>query len=983
MPKASPLALVLVLAVTATSLSLCSKASRSHAPAPAAEIRQAPAMPAPAVLVRPPKEPPATAVVAAVTPRPWPQAASDIAPDPGATFGTLPNGFRYIIYPHGEPPKRVSLRLHIASGSLMEADNQRGVAHFLEHMMFNGSKHFAADELVPRMQRLGIAFGAHVNAYTSFDETVYMLDLPDLAPDTQNLAFTVMRDFGDGALLAAAEIDKERGVILSEKISRDSVNYRLMEQQFADILPDSLLTKRFPIGLEDVIKTAPRERFVDFYSRYYTPERMTFIVVGDIDAAAMRGRIEATFGSMIAPAQAAPAPDLGKIHLPEGIETAVLHDKEVSSTDVSLMLVRAYQAKPDSTATRAERMPLEIAHSILGRRFERIAKEKNSPVAEGTASRQVLFNFVELGSISITAADDRWQEVVPILEHEWRRALNHGFTASELAEAKSNLLNAYEQEVKQQATRKSEAIASELVKSINPQDVFSDPATDLAIARRCLEAIDLEACHRAFKAFWEAPGYHLVLTTKDQPANAKQDLAALFEEARGAPVEAPAARAAQVFDYTNFGKPGSVATRKEVADLGITQLVLSNKVRINLKRTEFERGKIRLLARIGSGKLTQPKGQPMLDVFATAVFGGGGLGKHSNDDLEQILAGKNVAASLNIADDAFTLGGATTPADFTLQCQLMCATLTDPGYREDALWQFKKEIPVLYQKLNHTPSGPEQEMTGWLHGGDSRFATAPVEKLSAYTLADAKKWLTPELTQGYLELTIVGDFEPDKVLPDLLATFGALPARAATAPALADARKVKFPTAPDTRTFTYDSKIPQAVAFTLWKTAGLRGNQKESRRLNLLAEILGDRLREEIREKLGASYSPNAGLAGSDALEGMGYILSESIGKPADLERLLNTMRDQANLLATQGATADELDRALKPTLGQLDKSLRDNTYWLGTVMSQCQADPKRLELARSRDADYRSITLKEINALAQKYLPAQNALLVAIKPGE
>jgi zinc protease len=197
------------------------------------------------------------------------------------------------------------------------------------------------------------------------------------------------------------------------------------------------------------------------------------------------------------------------------------------------------------------------------------------------------------------------------------------------------------------------------------------------------------------------------------------------------------------------------------------------------------------------------------------------------------------------------------------------------------------------------------------------------------------------------------------------------------------ARKIKFPKAPATQTYTYQSKIEQGVAFTLWKTAGLRGNQQEFRRLNLLAGIFGDRLREEIREKLGAAYSPHAVAAGSDALESMGYIISESIGKPADLELLVNTMRDHANQLATQGATVDELDRVLKPTLGQLEKSLRDNNYWLGTVMSQCQEDPKRLELARNRDADYRSITLKEINTLAQKYLTAPNALLVSIRPKE
>lgn len=980
MQKATPLVLVLILAVTATFLSVRPKQAPSAAKTTAAESSKSPEIPAKG-------EPVPTAktdtAVAKVTPRPWPQASSDIAPDPGATFGTLENGLRYIIYPNAEPPKRVSLRLHIAAGSLMEAEDQRGIAHFLEHMVFNGTKHYSAADLVPQMQRLGIAFGAHANAYTSFDETVYMLDLPDLSEDTQNLAFTVMRDFGDGALLTAEEIKKERDVILSEKISRDSVNYRLMEQQFAKILPDSLISRRFPIGTEEVIKSAPRERFVDLYTRFYTPERMTFVVVGDIKPEEVRARIEATFASMSNPANPGTNPELGKIHQPEGIEASVFHDKELTSTDVSLMLVRPHVEKPDTAATRAENMPLEIAHSILDRRFERISKEKNSPVSGGSASKDILFNNVELGSISITAADDRWQDVVPVLEQEFRRAMEHGFTETELAEAKSNLLNAYEQQVKQKATRKSEGIATVLAKSINDREVFSDPETDLELAKKSLEAIDTAACHRALKTFWDAPGYHLILTTKEKPENAEKDLSALFEDSRGTPVEANAARALQVFDYSDFGKPGTIASRKEIADLGITQWVLANKVRVNLKRTDFEQGKIRVLARIGSGKLTQPKDMPMLGHFAQAVYEGGGLGKYSNDDLQQILAGRNVSSTLMIGEDAFTLGGTTTPADFTTQCQLMCASITDPGYREEALWQFQKAIPMLYQQLRHTPAGPQQEMEAWLHGGDSRFTVAPVEKLSSYTIDDAKKWLTPELTKGYLELTIVGDFDPDKIQADLLATFGALPARAAAAPPLAEARKVKFPNAPAAKTFTYESKIPQGVAFTLWKTNGIRNNQKEFRRLNILAEILGDRLREEIREKLGASYSPNAGATGSDALDGFGYILSESIGKPGDLEKLLNTMREQADNLATQGATADELDRALKPTLGMLAKSLRDNGYWLNTVMSQSQADPKRLDLARTRDADYRSITLAEINALAKKHLAAENALLITIKPQE
>ncbi len=977
MQKATPLILVLVLAATATFLSLRPQPEKSaQAPPPAVSEATKPA-------VNPAAAAPATAsdTTAKIEPRVWPQASSDVPADPKATFGTLPNGLRYIIYPNTEPPKRVSFRLHVAAGSLMEADDQQGLAHFLEHMVFNGSKDYTAADLIPKMQRLGIAFGAHANAYTSFDETVYMLDLPDLSDETLKLGYTVMRDFGDGALLEADEIDKERGVILSEKMSRDSVSTRLMEQQFAALLPGSLVSRRFPIGTEDVIKGAARERFTDFYTRYYTPERMTFVVVGDIDPAEVAKRIETTFGSMQNPAGAGKNPDLGTIKSPEGIQASVFADKEVSSTEVSLMLTRPFVQKPDTSAVRIERMPLDLAHSIISRRFQRISQQENSPVSAGSASRFDLFNYAELGSIDVTAADDRWQEAVPILEQEFRRAMEFGFTEAELAEAKANILNAYEQAVKQKPTRKSEGIATVLVRSLNDNAVFSEPETNLEIAKKGLESINIASVHEALKTFWTAPGYHLVLTTKEKPEGAENNLSALFQDSVGKPVTAPAATVIEPFGYTTFGKPGTVTTRTEVADLGITQLVLSNKIRVNLKPTDFEKNRIRIQARIGSGKLSQPKDSPMLDTFASAIFDGGGLAKHSNDDLQRILAGRNVSSNFGITEDAFILAGSTTPADFALETQLLVATLTDPGYRTEGLWQFQKAIPTIYQELKHTTAGPEQEMDAWLHGNDPRFTVAPVEKLSAYTIADAKKWLTPELTKGYLELTIVGDFQVDAILPQILATFGALPARAATPAALPEARLVQFPNAPAEKTFTFDSKIPQAVATAIWKASGIRNNQREFRRFNVLADIYENRVREEIREKLGASYSPNAGATGSDTLENFGYIIGQSVGKPEDLALLLKTMRELAHELAQKGATVDELDRALKPTLGQLDKTLRDNNYWLSTVMSQSQADPKRLELARTRESDYRSITLAEINALAKKYLVAENALLIGIKP--
>lgn len=965
MRNASPLVLTLILALTAIIL-----AFRGNKPDEKPDEKPAP--------------PPAASV--AVEARAWPQEKSDIAPDPSAVFGTLENGMRYMILPNAEPPNRLSLRLHIAAGSLMEEEDQRGVAHFLEHMVFNGTKrHKDANTLIREMQTRGIAFGAHVNAYTSFDETVYMLDLPDLKPDTMKLTFGVLRDFADGALLSKEEIDAERGVILAEKASRDSVEYRMMLKQFQTMLPGSLIGQRFPIGEEEVIKTAPRERFADFYQKYYTPERMTFVAVGNIDAAELELTIKETFGTLVNPEKPGTDPDMGQVAIPEGVKAHIFSDPELTSTDVSLNLVRPYERKPDTKETRAARFPVEIAHSIMGRRFERITKQENSPVSAGSASKFALFNELEMGSVSLTAADDRWQEVVPVLENELRRAKEHGFTEAELSEAKANLLNAYREEVKRKDTRKSDSLATAIASSVNDGSVFSTPEMDLALAEEILKGITVEKVHADFVKFWEAPGYHLVLSTKENPESSpstEETLATLYKESSATTVEPPAARALIPFGYTDFGKPGTVAKTVEVEDLGITQIKLANNVRINLKKTDFEQNRIRMMARIGSGQLSQPKDTPMFDKFANAIFDGGGLGKHTNDELSEILAGRNVSAALSIGEDAFTLSGSTTPDDQLLQLQIMVASLTAPGYRPEALWQFQKAIPMLFQSIKHTTNGPMMEMDAWLHGGDFRFSVPTQEKVSNYTIDQVKAWLTPELEKGYLELTIVGDFDQEALLKDLLATFGTLKKRDAAPPAETPlSRGVDFPIPPSEKIFSYESKIPQAAATAVWKTDGMRGNIPEVRRLNVLSEIYGDRLREEIREKLGASYSPNAGAGGSDALEGFGYLIGQSIGKPDDIPLLLTTMETIATEFSEKGATQDELDRALAPTLSNLEKTLRDNSYWLSTVLSQSQSDPEKLELARSRDKDYRSITLDDINALAKKYYAPGNLHKISILP--
>lgn len=974
MRNPTPFILSLLLALLAIILIVTGKESPSAEPAPAQ-------VETPAETPLEITEPPAPQTV--TQPTPWPFENSDITPDPDAVFGSLPNGFRYIILPNEEPPNRLSIRLHVAAGSLQEEENQRGLAHFLEHMVFNGSKNYKdANAMIREMQSRGIAFGAHVNAYTSFDETVYMFDLPNVKPDTLDLAFGIMRDFGDGALLSPEEIEAERGVILAEKASRDSVQYRMMEQQFTALIPDSLIAQRFPIGIESVIQEAQRDRFVDFYENHYIPSKMTFVVVGHVDPGPMQKRIAETFGSMENPETQKPSPELGSVSPPEGLKTHIFSDPELDSSDVSINLVRPYEKLPDTSENRSARIPLKIAHAILTRRLERLAKSENSPISGGSAAQYTLFNELELGTISVTVAEDRWADSTRILEQEFRRALEFPFTTRELNEAKANFLNTFQEAVNRKDTRKSETLASAIAGSVNDGTVFSTPETNLEIVSQALAELTVEDTHQAFKSFWNAPGYHLVLSTKTAPENARTILSETYTASSKGLIEAPEDGEATPFGYTDFGPAGSVALTTEVEDLDVHQITLSNNIRINLKQTPFEKNRIRFLARIGTGQLSQPDNTPMLDKFATAVFNAGGLGKHSNDDLFEILAGKNVASTLSVSEDALLLSGSTTPEDQLLQLQLMTAMISDPGYRPEALWQFRKNIPVLFQNLKHTTAGPMAELQAWLHQNDFRYSVPKQEDLSNYSLDQVKTWLDPQLANGAMELSIVGDFNREELLADILSTLGTLPERALEPTGeTPQNRKITLPQPPAEKQFTYDSKIPQAIATAIWKTNGIRDNIPEFRRLNILSEIYGDRLREEVREKLGASYSPNAGASGSDALENFGYLIAQAICKPDDVPRLLETMQTIGSEIAENGASQDELDRALAPTLTSLEKSLRDNNYWLSTVLSGSQNNPERLEYARTRDEDYRSIKLETINDLAAKYYQPSNLLRISTLP--
>ena len=909
--------------------------------------------------------------------RPFAHEISDLEADPAVTWGRLDNGLRYALMHNNEPPDRVSMRLHVAAGSIHETEAQRGLAHFLEHMAFNGTENYTSSELVEFLQTLGFAFGPDLNAYTGFDETVYMLDLPRNDRDMVAECLLVFREWADRITFDPAEIETERGVILNEKLDRDTVDFRIMERQLKTMLPDALLVERFPIGIEEVIRGAQRDEFIRFYEKHYTADRMTVVVVGDFDMEDMRGMIHEKFGDMRY-ADPVPEPtDMGKI---DSFSKRVLHfhDEEVSSTDAGLLEVRPYQPRPDTAAERARMLPRQLALSMINRRLARLAREENAGFVSANVYAYDMLDFVEFSGIGVTAEEDDWQRALAVAENELRRALEFGFTDSEFSEATANLLRSYEEAVKSRETARSQGLVMGIVRGLSGDRVFTSAEDNLARLNETLPQITVEDCLEAFRELWTGQNRVISVTTKEEIPDAEQAILAIYEAATATPVVAPEESALDEFAYSDTGEPGTIVERRTIDDLGITQWVLSNGVRINLKPTEFERNRISMTSRFGGGLLELPTDRPGFPMVAEIMFGGGGLEAHSAEDLERIFAGKRVGVSLGIDDDAFTLSGATTPEDLGSQLRLFRAFLLHPGFREEPERQLRRQLPILAVQTTTTPEGVfGTRGRRWMAGGDPRFGIEDISKLGNYNREQVREWLETPLREAALEFSMVGDFVVEDVEDVILATLGTLPPRQDSRPSFEDQRQVR-PLPTENHTISYQSQIPRTLNIVLWPSEDMSDIQL-TRRLNVLGSVLNDRVRRAVREELGEAYSPRVSHSSSDTFTDHGYFIAMSSGEPAQSQVVTEAIISVAAALAEEGADEDEFTRAINPLVTGIETQMRNNSYWLGTVLAASQEKPERIDWARTMLEDYQSITLEEINKLAAHYLTADHAVTLLV----
>lgn len=911
----------------------------------------------------------------------WPQDASDLAPDPAVRYGQLENGLRYAILANETPPNVASVRMVFNMGSLGELDDQRGVAHFIEHMAFNGSTHVAEGEMVPLLERHGLQFGPDTNAFTGRDTVGYQLDLPEADDESIDTALFLMRETASELLFDPEAIDRERGVVLSEERFRNTAIRRWSTALQYFQLPGTLIPERDPIGTVEILETAQRDRFVDYYENFYVPQRAMVVVVGSIDPDMIEQKIRDTFADWQSRELVRPDPELGNVDASRPFSVGYLNDPEVY-TIFTVNMIRPHVAVTDTAESRFRDNLINFGDAILSRRLGTIVNSGVSPLLQAGASHTSDYDLADEASVLAVATPERWREAVGTIEQELRRATEYGFTQAELDEQLANFRTRLQSSADQAGTRASDELSDALWSSWRGDQVFTTPASSLGRFEASLERVTLDAVNAAWRAQWSDAEPLLFLATSQQIEDPEATIRAVWEASAAEPVTAPEDTGDQSFAYTDFGPAGAVAEREVIEDLGLVRLRFENGVAVTLKQTDFADQSILLRVQFGRGEL-EPRPVPAVDIVTSSAFAASGLGAHSADDLGRVLAGRSVGVGFNVGDDNFSFSAATTPTDFQVQLDVFAAFMSDPGWREEGLAQYRGQAPEIRRNLYSSPTGILQaDVARMLHGGDPRYGYPDDEEVSGVDIAAMRGYLDPALEHAPIEITIVGDIDEDAVIAAVASSFGALPPRAASWPDYDEARNILFPAATsEPVVLHHNGPDYQAMANVYWPTFD-DSDVHRTRVLSLLRSVFDLKLTERLREADGFTYSAFNSSTASDVYPDYGYLW---VGVDIRVENVAATyaaIDELAADLSNGEITEDEVLRARRPVLEQIEDAFESNGAWLNWL-SQSWDKPERLDRIRGLVSDYEDISRDELVELAASYLQPEASWRVTILPRE
>ena len=858
--------------------------------------------------------------------------------------------------------------------------DQRGLAHFIEHMAFNGTKNIPEGEMVKRLERYGLAFGADTNAYTSFDETVYTLDLPEVSEELLNETLMIMRETVENITFDPDAIDRERGVVQAEKRNSDSAGARAGLASLAFMTEGSRVMSRIPIGTDATLKSVQSADFKEYYQGYYRPENTFVVLVGDIDTDFAMEKIAEYFSDWQAVGEPKKLMDAG-LTTARGQDVGYFVDPEVQ-TQITLSTIKHYTDYSDTTANRKKGFIDGLGNRILNRRLSSLAQKETAVFISGGVGASSLLETSDTMRLSMSSRPENWKRALAVGEQELRKALRYGFTQAELDEQLANSKKSMQVSGQRASTRRTNGLASGILGAFSGESVFTHPTTSLKRYSVYENDITKEDVWERFKDQWSALDTPMLyLQTSEILENPEAEIKAAYEDSLAVEVEPNAKVDNGVFAYTDFGSSGKITSEKHIDDVDAYLIAFENNVLLNFKRTDFEKDTVHISVRVGDGTLSAPRKDFALVSLAGTLMGAGGLEAHSADDISRLMAGKAVGVGFSFGTKSFSISGSTVTSDLTDQFNLLMAQLIAPGYRVQAKARYDKYIESWYPTLDATPEGVAgRDVSKLLRSGDPRWGIPTQSELLGASIEDVTAWLNPQLSSGQIEIVVVGDVDKDTVIAQVSRTFGTLPARTLVHKSYPDMTRLKFPKGrKEPVTLSHSGDSNRALLQVYWPAPD-GTDITRNRRLSVLRSIFSNRLTDIIREDEAAAYSPSAGRSGSRIFENYGY-MSASLGlKPEKIEAMINKLDEIAESFQTGGITNDEFERAIQPILENLDSSLESNGYWMG-VIGNAQTDSWGLDNFRSRDSAYQNMKLDDLIPLAAQIFKRENAYRVQILP--
>lgn len=912
-------------------------------------------------------------------PRPFAHEQSDLKPDPAITWGRLPNGLRYVIWPL-DGHDQVSLRLLVEAGAGIEEPDQRGLAHFLEHMLFKGTQNLPQADLATYLQRLGLRFGADANASTGVDSTTYKLDLPRAEPELIDKGLVVLREFADRALLAADQIEPERGVIAAERRLRDTAGYRQWIAASGLLFGDAWPARVAPIGDPEVIARVGHADFERFYRRWYRPDHLVVIVTGKVDAPAIAAEITKLFGDMQAvdtplPATQPPAA------VPGGLQVRHLPEQD-TNVSVELMTVRNFDPGPDSAATRAERMPLALANRIISQRLGQRARAEGGKYDVGGVSFTDSYRSVRTGALALSTDPANWRLALAAADQELRRALAHGFTTVEIDEARDAERKAMAQRIAAAADRRPAGTADRLVGAVRFDSVPTALADDQARLEAGLARIDNATLVAALRGFWAGDDRRIMIAGPLGVPDAEADSAirGAWAESQAVPVTAPAEAALPPFAYHDFGPAGRIVARANPAS-DITDVRFANGLRAIVMRTDGKSGRLRLalqLARDPAKRLTDPE---LVGPMAGSVLVYGGLEAHPFDALRRYLQRYDLGFGVSATDSELRFSSQPAPDDLGFALDLAAAYLTAPAYRPQGFELARTDLDRSYRAM----AGSADYTLGYkmprhFYDNAPGIGLPPESVFAAAAPGPIVEWLKGVIKTAPATLVIVGKVDPDVALAEIARTLGALPDRPAASDRLPDPITLRVADPGREPPLTFRAADQRGYAALAWPAAtGAERDAQALRRQQVLAEVFRLRLREALRSEDGASYSPGVRATVRRDIS-PAQITAVVDCRPGQVETVIDRTRGVAASFATTPIAEDEFTRALEPLAAAAAKAQVEDGEKFSLLTTY--PDPA-YGMARLADwpASLRRVTREEVQALAVEVLKPDQARIYTVLP--